>query len=302
MDSTAIEDLEIRLLLDAMFERYGYDFRSYARASVERRIRRFQVLSGCKTISELLPRVLHDEDFFGELVREFSITVTELFRDPLVYRSIREHVIPVLKTYPFIRVWHAGCATGEEAYSLAIVLKEEGLYDRATIFATDFNDAALDKAQEGIYALDRVKDFTANYQRAGGTRSFSEYYHAQYGAMAINNGLKTNITFANHNLVTDGVFSEMHLILCRNVLIYFDKELQDRALTLFGDSLVRGGFLCLGSKESLMFSEARELFEAVDEKSRIFQKNDHPSWEWPVLSGERGAGSEERSEERGTRQ
>lgn len=272
MDRNKIEAIEISLLLDAIFERYGYDFRCYARASIERRVRHFLRTSGCKTISEMIPKLLHQEAFFGKLVQDFSITVTEMFRDPLAYRSIRRNVVPVLKTYPFIKIWHAGCSSGEEAYSLAILLQEANLYDRATIFATDFNDVVLEKAGEGIYALDDIKQFTSNHQRSGGTKSLSEYYHASYGAVAINQSLKENITFANHNLVTDGVFGEMHLILCRNVLIYFDRTLQNRVLSLFNDSLIQGGFLCLGSKESLQFSDVQDHFKAIDGKWRIYQK------------------------------
>lgn len=272
MKKNEIENIEITLLLEAIFERYGHDFRSYARASVERRIKQFLSKSGSNTISEMIPKLLHDESFFERFVQEFSITVTKMFRDPLVYRSIREKVVPFLKTYPFIKIWHAGCATGEEAYSLAILLKEESLYDRTTLFATDFNDAALDKAKQGIYALDNMKEFTLNYQQAGGTRSFSEYYHAHYGSIAINRSLKKNITFANHNLVTDSVFTEMHLILCRNVLIYFNKALQHRVLNLFSDSLVHGGFLCLGTKESLQFFDVQDHFKTVDGKRRIYRK------------------------------
>jgi chemotaxis protein methyltransferase CheR len=272
MKRNDIENIEITLLLEAIFQRYGYDFRSYARASIERRVRHFLPKCGCATISELIPRLLHDESFFEPLVHEFSITVSEMFRDPTVYRRIREKVVPFLKTYPFVKIWHAGCASGEEVYSLAILLKEEGLYDRATIFATDFNDSALEQARQGIYALETVQQFTSNYQQAGGTRSFSEYYHAHYEAMAIDETLKRNITFANHNLATDGVFGEMHLILCRNVLIYFNKELQNRALKLFRDSLARGGFLCLGSKESLLFSDVQTDLKPIDEKARIYQK------------------------------
>ncbi|MDJ0763680.1 MAG: protein-glutamate O-methyltransferase CheR [Myxococcota bacterium] len=267
-----IENLEIELLLEAIFQRYGYDFRSYARASISRRIRQFLADSSCNTISEMIPRVLHDETFFVQLIRAFSITVTEMFRDPHVYASIRERVIPRLKTYPFIKIWHVGCATGEEAYSLAIVLKEEGLYDRATIFATDFNDMALAKAKEGIYSLEKAQKFTKNYQSAGGTDSFSSYYQAAYDSMAIAQTLKKNITFANYNLVTDQVFGEMNLIMCRNVLIYFDKSLQNRALGLFSDSLATSGFLCLGDKESLRFSDVSNNFAAVDAKNRIFRK------------------------------
>ena len=272
MKKTDIEAIEVKLLLEAVFDRYGYDFRHYSRASIERRVRQFQGKSGCSTISDMIPKLLHDESFFGIFVREFSITVTDMFRDPFVYQSIRKTVVPLLKTYPFIKIWHAGCATGEEAYSLAIVLKEETLYDRATLFATDFNDAALDEAKKGIYSLANAKKFTENYQAADGTSSFSDYYHARYEAMVMNKALKENITFANHNLVTDTVFGEMHLILCRNVMIYFEKQLQERVLRLFCDSLVHGGILCLGTKESLKFSQVRENFEVIDENARIYRK------------------------------
>lgn len=206
------------------------------------------------------------------MVMEFSITVTEMFRDPSMYLSLRDNIIPVLKSYPFIKIWHAGCATGEEAYSLAILIEEEGLGEKATFFATDFNDAALGKAKEGIFDLSNVRQDTENYQKAGGRRSFSDYYHARYGAMAIKNALKEKITFANHNLVIDQVFSETHLICCRNVLIYFNRGLQERVLGLFYDSLVNGGFLCLGLKESLLFSGFQEKFKEIDGKNKIFQK------------------------------
>lgn len=272
MNENEIETIEIDLIIDAMYKRYGHDFRQYARASIERRIRRAMIGSGCENPSDMIPRLLHDETFFEQMLQHFSITVTDMFRDPLAYLSIRQQVVPFLNTYPFVRIWHAGCATGEEVYSLAIMLEEEGLARRSTVFATDFNDSALQHAREGIYDLDRVKKFTRNYQQAGGHDSFSGYYHARYGAMSVKAALKKNITFANHNLATDQVFGEMHLIMCRNVLIYFNKDLQARVLRLFRDSLVRGGFLCLGSKESLSCSDVSEDFEAVDEKWRIFRK------------------------------
>ena len=272
MKQSEIEDIEIDLLLEAIFSRYGHDFRQYAMASITRRVRQFLIKCGCTTISEMIPRLLRDETFFEQLLGQFSITVTEMFRDPSAYRSIRKNVVPLLRTYPFIKIWHAGCATGEEAYALAILLKEEGLYDKATIFATDFNDTALEKAREGIYSLENIQQSTKNYGKAGGTGAFSDYYQARYGSAAIDNALKKNITFANHNLVTDGVFSETHLVLCRNVLIYFDKELQNRVLGLFKDSLAPGGFLCLGSKESLMFSEVQDGFETIDGQWKIFRR------------------------------
>ena len=272
MKSNEIESLEIKLLLDAIFLRYGYDFRGYAKSSMRRRIIQFMQASGAASISEMIPCVIHDPAYFEKMAMEFSITVTEMFRDPSTFLSLRQNVLPVLKSYPFIKIWHAGCATGEEAYSLAIILEEEALNRRTTLFATDFNNQALKKAQEGILRMDMAKQYTRNYQLSGGKGSFSDYYHAHYGAMAIKHSLKENITFANHNLVTDGVFSETHLILCRNVMIYFNKELQERVLQLFYDSLVYGGFLCLGMKESLLFSKYQKKFKVIDQKNKIFQK------------------------------
>lgn len=272
MRTDEIEGIELRLLLEAIHLRYGYDFRSYAQASVERRVRGFLPSCGCATVSELIPRVIHDEALFSRLVQTLSITVTEMFRDPFVYRALREQVVPVLKTWPHIKVWHAGCSTGEEVYSTAIVLQEEGLYDRTTIYATDYNDEALAKAREGIYELDRVREFTKSYQEAGGKGSFADYYHARYEAAAIGSGFKQNLTFANHNLATDGVFGEMHMVVCRNVLIYFNRDLQDRALSLFAESLVNGGFLCIGTHEDLQFSSVAGAFEEVDRAARIYRR------------------------------
>jgi chemotaxis protein methyltransferase CheR len=272
MKKADIEDIELNLLMDAIYQRYGYDFRHYARASVERRAKQFSLANGFKYVSEMVPSILNNESFFEKLVREFSITVTELFRDPSVYKKLTEIVFPKLTTYPFIRIWHAGCATGEEVYSLAILLKEKGLYNKSRIYGTDFNDEALDTGRQGIYKIENVKTNTANYQKAGGSHSFSEYYNAKYDSISINKSLKQNITFSNHNLVTDGIFGEMHLVLCRNVLIYFDKVLQNRVLNLIFDCLVNGGFLCLGTMESLMFSDVEKKFDLVDEKGKIYQK------------------------------
>jgi len=266
------EKIEIDLLLDAVFKKYGYDFRNYSRASIERRIRQFIPKSGCQSILEIVEKLLRDEPFFFRMVREFSITVTEMFRDPHVYANLRQNVIPLLDTHPFIKIWHAGCATGEEAYSLAIVLKEEGLYNRATLFVTDFNDEALEYAKHGIYPINRIKDATRNYIAAGGNTSFSKYYHAHSNSIAVDSELRKNMTFANYNLVTDSVFGEMNLILCRNVLIYFDRELQNRVLELFTESLCRGGFLCLGTKESLLFSSVCDQFDVIDDKAKIYKK------------------------------
>ncbi|MDJ0763153.1 MAG: protein-glutamate O-methyltransferase CheR [Myxococcota bacterium] len=267
-----IETMEVDLLLETLYRRYGYDFRSYARASIDRRIRQFIAGQHIGVISELIPRVIHDEALFCELAQHFSVSVTEMFRDPFVYRALREQVVPILKSYPFVKVWAAGCATGEEVYSLAIAMWESGDLDRTTIFGTDFNDDALERAKMGIYSVDRIQESTRNYQAAGGTRSFSEYYHAGYDSASMHPSLKERITFANHNLSTDQVFGEMHLVLCRNVLIYFNRDLQNRALRLFTESLVRGGFLCLGTKEDLQFSDVADVYDVVDRSARIYKK------------------------------
>ena len=272
MRKEELEDIEVALFLDAVYKCYGHDFRNYSRVSIKRRLRNILSKTQYTTISGMISQLLYDESFFETLIYELSITVTEMFRDPEFFKTLREQVIPYLKTHPFVKIWHAGCATGEEVYSLAIVLKEEGFYDRATIFATDFNDVALNKAREGIYPLEKLKDYTANYQHAGGTASFAQYYHTGYDAAILDPSLRKNIAFANHNLVTDGVFSEVHLIVCRNVLIYFDKTLQNRVLKLFRDSLAHGGILALGSKEALQFSEIANDFKTLSDKWKIFQK------------------------------
>ena len=272
MKEHEIEHIEIDLLLEALQRAYGYDFRSYARASIERRIRQFQSGSECKTVSCMINKALHNEEFFSRLVQYFSVSVTEMFRDPFVYRVIREEVVPMLRTWPYIKVWHAGCATGEEVYSFAILLMEEQLYDRSTIYATDFNDTSLEKAREGVYPVQKMREATRNYQQAGGYASFSDYYHSRYNAAVVSQALKERITFANHNLVSDVSFGENHLIFCRNVLIYFNRGLQDRVLRLFTDSLVNGGFLCLGTKEDLRFTAENDRYTLVDRKAKIYKK------------------------------
>lgn len=267
-----IENIEIDLLLEAIYRRWGYDFRSYARASIERRIRQFVTKAGCTSVSEMIPKVINNRDFFAKLAHYFSISVTEMFRDPFVYRAVRGKVVPLLKTWPHFKIWHAGCATGEEVYSLAIMLKEEGVYDRATIYATDFNEDALARARDGIYDINKLKVATSNYQKAGGKASLSEYYHAGYEAVAMDAALKDRIVFSSHNLASDNVFGEMHLVFCRNVMIYFNRELHNRALGLFTESLVHGGFLCLGTKENMQFTNANAYYEVVDDKARIYKK------------------------------
>ncbi len=272
MQAEEIEKIEIDLFLEALYQRYSYDFRHYAKASVRRRVRHILARSGRKRVSELIDLLLHDENFAQTAIYDFSITVTEMFRDPDFYRSVRQNIVPYLKTYPFFKIWIAGCATGEEVYSLAILLQEEELYERAKIYATDFNESALKKAQEGIYPLKEVQQHTVNYQKSGGLHSFSDYYYAQYDSAIMRQSLKTNITFAHHNLATDGVFSEVQIVFCRNVLIYFDRSLQNWVLSTLTDSLSRGGFLCLGAKENLEFSSVFDQFKVVDKTEKIYQK------------------------------
>jgi chemotaxis protein methyltransferase CheR len=269
-----IEEIEIDLLLEAIFLRYGYDFRDYARASVQRKVLAIAKNLGVTRVSELIPRLLHDQTLFATIVGAFSTPVTEMFRDPPFFKFLRETIVPYLQTYPFVRIWLAGCATGEEAYSLAILLKEEGLYERSTLFATDFVDDSLRRAREGIYPLRAMKTNIMNYQQAGGHHLFSDYYHADYGSAIMDAGLRENITFANHNLVTDGVFSETHLILCRNVLIYFNPVLQRRVLGLFHQSLLHGGFLALGSKESMRHHEFNNKFQEMEPTWKVYRKID----------------------------
>ncbi len=272
MKQSEIETLEIELLLNAIYSRYGYDFRNYARASLNRRVLDFLAKTEFHKISELLTPVLYDHDCFQSLLYSISVTVTEMFRDPSFYKKLRQEIIPYLQTYPHIKIWNAGCSTGEEVYSIAILLKEEGIYDRCQIYASDFNDHALAKAREGIYAIEKIKLNTANYQKSGGKKSFADFYLCEYGSVIMNRDLKQNVTFAHHNLVVDQVFGEMNMIICRNVLIYFDSVLQNKVLKLFHDSLKLNAFLCLGKKESIQFSEIQEHFIDYCRTERIYQK------------------------------
>lgn len=266
------EDLEIRLFLEAIFLKYGYDFRDYSKAHLKRRIMHRLSLSELDSISQMQHQVLFDRAFLETLLNDFSINVTEMFRDPPFYKAFREEVVPVLKTYPFIKVWHAGCSSGEEVYSMAILLKEEGLYERSQIYATDFNVEVLEKAKQAIYPIDDIKDYTYNYQQSGGLASFADYYIARYDSVILDHTLKKKIIFADHNLVTDGVFGEMHVVICRNVLIYFNRELQNKVFKLFYESLRNGGFLGIGTKESLRFSDYIEKFDTINEPLKIYQK------------------------------
>ncbi|HVE53657.1 MAG TPA: protein-glutamate O-methyltransferase CheR [Ramlibacter sp.] len=268
----SLPDIEIRLLVEAIFLRYGHDFRDYAQASLKRRVLQAQQRMGVASISALQEQVLHDAQAFARLLQYLTVPVSEMFRDPPYFLALRRHVVPVLRTYPSLKVWIAGCSTGEEPYSLAILLREEGLLERTILYATDINHESLDKARQGIFPLDAMQAFTQNYQRAGGLRSFSDYYTAAYGGALFDRSLRENITFADHSLATDAVFSETHFVSCRNVLIYFNRGLQDRALGLFHDSLAHRGFLGLGTKETLEFSAYAGRFEPVGRRERIYRK------------------------------
>jgi chemotaxis protein methyltransferase CheR len=267
-----LENIEIDLLVEGIYRHYGYDFREYARASLQRRIWNVVRAEGLASISGLQERILHDPACMERFVVSLSVNVTAMYRDPEFYLAFREKIVPVLKTYPFIQIWHAGCSTGEEVYSMAILLEEEGLYDRCKIYATDLNQTVLDKAREGIFPLESMKEYTANYQKAGGKLSFSEYYTAAYGSAIFRPSLRRNITFAQHNLVTDGPFNVFHVIWCRNVTIYFNKKLQQRVHQLLYDSLIMFGVLGLGSKESLRFTKHEECYENLVSGESLYRK------------------------------
>jgi chemotaxis protein methyltransferase CheR len=266
------ESAELQSLLEAIYQKYGYDFRHYSQASIRRRILQRFTRSNLPDLAALKSKLLHDKNFFHILLMDFSINVTEMFRDPSFYLALRQEIIPILKTYPIVRIWVAGCSSGEEIYSMTILLEEEGLLYKSLIYATDFNEVILQKARLGIFPTERMKEYTRNYQLAGGKESFSRYYSVKNEVANMDKDLKKNIIFATHNLATDGVFGEMHLIMCRNVMIYFDKELQNRVIGLFHDSLIRKGILCLGEKESLRFTQYNRMFEELIVHEKIFQK------------------------------
>jgi chemotaxis protein methyltransferase CheR len=268
---TGLDDIEVELFVRALQLRHGYDFSQYAPASLKRRVKQLVLAHQADTISALTTRVLHEPAFLPKVLEGLSVPVSEMFRDPEVFRALREQVFPVLASYPQINIWQAGCAHGQEVYSLAILLEEAGLYERTQIYATDFNDAALRHAQEGIYPAKEAQLWSRNYLAAGGSHSLADYYSARYELLKLDSRLRRNVIFANHNLVADEVFCEAHLVLCRNVLIYFSDPLQDRTLALFRDSLVRGGFLCLGTRESLDFAPSAADFLPVDAALRIYR-------------------------------
>jgi chemotaxis protein methyltransferase CheR len=266
-----LEDVEIELLLEGVYRHYGYDFRNYAMSSLKRRIRARVIDERVTTISGLKEKVLHDPACMERLLLGLSIHVTAMFRDPRFFLAFRQQVVPLLRTYPFIRIWHAGCSTGEEVYSMAILLQEEGLYERCRLYATDMNEPVLRTAREGIYPLAAMKGYTSNYIHAGGKNDFSAYYTAMYDNAIFRPALKKNLVFAQHNLAIDGPFNEFHVIMCRNVMIYFNRRLQARVQGLFSNSLVRFGFLCLGTKESLKYSSHEAMFQEFDDEERIYR-------------------------------
>ncbi|WP_240653372.1 CheR family methyltransferase [Sphingomonas crocodyli] len=267
-----IEDIEVHLLLEALYRRYHYDFRHYAQASIRRRLRQARQQLGYASFSLLQDAVLRDETLLPRLLDYLTVQVSEMFRDPSYFRAIREMIVPHLRTYPSLKIWIAGCSAGEELHSFAILLKEEGLLDRTILYATDINPVALEAAASGIYALDRIRTFTQNHQRSGGKSSLSDYYTAAYGRAVFDKSLRARVVFSDHSLVTDAVFAEMQFISCRNVMIYFDRPLQDRAIGLFRESLARKGFLGLGSKENLRFSAHFQAFDEYVAGEKIYQR------------------------------
>ncbi|PWB21219.1 MULTISPECIES: CheR family methyltransferase [Comamonas] len=267
-----IAEIEQRLLLDGIYYRYHYDFRGYAQGSIKRGLEAALAAFGCKTLSQLQDRIMHDPSAFTALLGYLTVQVSDMFRDPAYFAALRREVVPLLRTYPSLKIWVAGCSTGEEVYSLAILLHEEGLLERSLIYATDINSQALRVAEQGIFGIERAESFSANYLKSGGKRSLADYYTAHYGHIVLDKELRKNVVFADHSLATDSVFAEMHLISCRNVLIYFDTDLQNRALDLFRQSLCHRGFLGLGMKESLRFSNQAPAFEDVAVVEKIYQK------------------------------
>lgn len=267
------QNIELDLLLLAVNLKYGYDFRNYSKTHLKRRIYQRLKLSGLNTISELQNKVLWDKEFYRIFLQDLSINVTEMFRDPDFYLSFRKKVISDLKTYAYIKVWLAGCSSGEEVYSLAIILKEEDLLQRTQIYATDINKNVLETARQGIYSNKEIELYSRNYHDSGGKGQLSDYYTSKYGSVLFDKSLSKNIVFADHNLVTDGVFAEVNLVFCRNVLIYFDKFLQNKVLKLFSESLSKRGFLCLGTKEGLKFTDFEDDFTVIDKKMKIYKKS-----------------------------
>jgi len=271
--TTELERLEMELLLLAIFRHHGFDFRSYAPASLHRRIRRHMDNAHVPTISRLTELILHDPSALQRLLHDLSVNVTAMFRDPTFFAEFRRSVVPLLRTYPTVRIWHAGCSTGEEVYAMSILLEEEGLYDRCRIYATDMDSTVLDHARQGIFPLSRMKEYTSNYFLGGGKRSLSDYFTAKYDGALFAPRLAKNVLFTQHNLAMDRGFSEFNVIVCRNVLIYFDRALKDHTLKLFNESFATLGVLCLGRKESLRFTAFEDDFTALSARERIYRRN-----------------------------
>jgi chemotaxis protein methyltransferase CheR len=265
-------DIEFKLFIDAIYHMYHYDFRGYAQASLRRRLKTAMNRFGCGTLSQLQSKVVHDAAVFPALLDFLTVQVSEMFRDPAYFLALRERVVPLLRTYPSLKVWVAGCSAGEEAYSLAILLHEEGLLSKTLIYATDINTGTLQKAAAGVYGVERIAGFTANHHKSGARSSLSDYYSAAYGRAVFNKSLKDHIVFSDHSLATDSVFAEVQLVSCRNVLIYFNRTLRDRALGLFREALCRRGFLGIGTKESLRFSSQADAFVDFAPAERIYQR------------------------------
>ncbi|MBA3290776.1 MAG: protein-glutamate O-methyltransferase CheR [Actinomycetota bacterium] len=272
MEHRDLENLEIDLLLEGIYRQYGFDFREYARGSIKRRLWRRIYAERLESISGLQEKVLHDPDTMNRLLEDLSINVTSMFRDPSFYRAVRTKIVPLLRTYPFIRIWNAGCSTGEETYSLAILLAEEGLYDKTKIYATDINETVLELAKQAVFPIEQMRVYTENYIQAGGTTAFSEYYGADTQGARFHGSLSDNIIFAQHNLVSDRSFNEFHMILCRNVMIYFDRSLQDRVHGLFYSSLGLSGILALGRKESIKFTRHADSYEEIDSNEKLYKR------------------------------
>lgn len=272
MSKEQLEEIEIQLLLEGIFRYYGFDFRNYALASLKRRIWNTIHAENLTSISGLQEKVLHDSECMERFLYKLSVNVTSMFRDPGFFLVFRNKVVPILRTYPFIRIWHAGCSTGEEVYSMAILLHEEGLYHRSRLYATDINEMSLRKAKAGIFSLELMKEYTQNYLLAGGKKCFSEYYTAAYENAIVSSYIKENIIFSQHNLATDHSFNEFNIILCRNVLIYFDKVLQKRVHDLFYTSLVRFGVLGLGRQESIKFTPHETNYEELERSEKLYRR------------------------------
>jgi chemotaxis protein methyltransferase CheR len=268
----SVEEIELGLLLEGIFRQYGFDFRNYALSSLRRRVWNFMRNEEIPTISLLQDRILHNREWLERFLYSLSVNVSAMFRDPHFYRAFRKEVVPFLRTYPFIRIWLAGVSMGEEVYSLAILLREEGLYDRCRIYATDINDAVLKKAKDGIYPIELMQTYTNNYIKAGGTQSFSDYYTAAYDRVLLRSSLRDNVVFAQHNLASDSSFNEFHVILCRNVMIYFNSQLQAHVHKLLHQSLVMFGVLGLGAKETLKFSPHEHTYEEIDHAARLYRR------------------------------